>query len=86
MDATTLAPDAALPDDVPTLQGMVRQLLTEVARLRGQLDAALKPRFGRRSERQPKRSTDTKRPRVRTTRTDEPPCPSTSSAGKSSTI
>src|SRR5262249_46907612 len=37
--------------DVPTLQAMVRQLLAEVARLRGQLDAALKHRFGRRSER-----------------------------------
>jgi transposase len=62
MDATTLAPDAPLPDDVPTLQGMVRQLLAEVARLRGQLDAALKQRFGRRSERQPRRGTDAKRP------------------------
>jgi len=62
MDATTLAPDAPLPDDVPTLQGMVRQLLAEVARLRGQLDAALKQRFGRRSERQPRRNADAKRP------------------------
>jgi transposase len=59
MDATSLSPDAPLPDDVPTLQGMVRQLLAEVARLRGEnaelrgkLDAALKHRFGRRSERQ----------------------------------
>jgi transposase len=51
MDATTLTPDSALPDDVPTLQALVRQLLIEVARLRGQLDAALKHRFGRRSER-----------------------------------
>lgn len=53
MDATTLTPDSPLPDDVPTLQAMVRQLLAEVARLRGQLDAALKHRFGRRSERIP---------------------------------
>jgi transposase len=51
MDATTLTADSPLPDDVPTLQALVRQLLAEVARLRGQLDAALKHRFGRRSER-----------------------------------
>jgi transposase len=58
MDATTLSLDAPLPDDVPTLQAMVRQLLSEVARLRqenaalqGKVDAALKHRFGRRSER-----------------------------------
>jgi transposase len=61
MDATSLPPDAPLPDDVATLQAMVRQLLGEVARLRadnadlrGKLDAALKHRFGRRSERQPR--------------------------------
>jgi hypothetical protein len=59
MDASALPPDSPLPDDVPTLQGMVRQLLAEVQRLRGELaelrgklDAALKHRFGRRSERQ----------------------------------
>ena len=64
MDAAALSPDTQLPDDVPTLQGMVRQLLAEVARLRaenaglqGKLDAALKHRFGRRSERRPKRRT-----------------------------
>jgi transposase len=51
MDATTLTPDSALPDDVETLQAIVRQLLAELARLRGQLDAALRHRFGRRSER-----------------------------------
>ena len=58
MDATTLAPDAPLPIDVPTLQAMVRELLTELqklraenAELRAKLDAALKHRFGRRSER-----------------------------------
>jgi transposase len=51
MDATTLDPDSPLPDDVPTLQDMVRQLLAELARLRQKLDAALKHRFGRRSER-----------------------------------
>jgi transposase len=58
MDATTLAADATLPGDVGTLQAMVRELLAEVSRLRaenaelrGKLDAALKHRFGRRSER-----------------------------------
>jgi transposase len=60
MDAAALTPDAPLPDDVPTLQALVRQLLAEVARLRAdnaelcqKLDAALKHRFGRRSERRP---------------------------------
>jgi transposase len=58
MDATCLSPDSPLPDDVPTLQALVRQLLTEIAQLRadnadlrGKLDVALKHRFGRRSER-----------------------------------
>jgi transposase len=51
MDANTLSPDSPLPDDVPTLQALVRQLLAEVAQLRAKLDAALKHRFGRRSER-----------------------------------
>ena len=58
MDATTLAPDAPLPDDVATLQATVRELLTELQKLRAEnaelkakLDAALKHRFGRRSER-----------------------------------
>ena len=58
MDATTLSPDAPLPTDVPTLQAMVRELLTERqkllaenAELKTKLDAALKHRFGRRSER-----------------------------------
>jgi transposase len=62
MDATFPAPDGPLPDDVPTLQALVRQLLAECARLRAEnaelrtrLDAALKHRFGRRSERRPKR-------------------------------
>jgi transposase len=58
MDATTLSPDTPLPDDVATLQALVRQLLAELTRvraenaaLRDKLDAALKHRFGRRSER-----------------------------------
>jgi transposase len=58
MDAATLAPDAPLPTDVATLQAMVRELLTELhklraenAELRTKLDAALKHRFGHRSER-----------------------------------
>jgi len=61
MDALGLPPDAPLPDDVATLQEMVRGLLAEIARLRtenadlkGKLDQALKHRFGRRSERRPK--------------------------------
>src|ERR1051326_4884052 len=60
MDAPALPLDAPLPDDVTTLQQMVRDLLAEVARLRaenaalqGKLDQALKHRFGRRSERRP---------------------------------
>jgi transposase len=69
MDAPSLAPDATLPDDVPTLQAMLRQTLAELARLRaenaelrGKLDAALKHRFGRRSERQPRPRRDDKPP------------------------
>src|SRR4051794_31611215 len=61
MDASSLTADAPLPDDVPTLQALLRQVLAEMARLRaenaelrGKLDAALKHRFGRRSERQPR--------------------------------
>ena len=61
MDATALSPEAPLPDDVASLQALVRQLLAEVARLRaenaelkGKLDQALTHRFGRRSERRPK--------------------------------
>jgi transposase len=60
MDAITLAPDTPLPTDVPALQGMVRELLGRVqqleaqnAELQAKLDAALKHRFGRRSERRP---------------------------------
>jgi transposase len=59
MDAFSLAPDGPLPGDVPTLQTLLRQVLVEMARLRaenaelrGKLDAALKHRFGQRSERQ----------------------------------
>ena len=61
MDASCLTSDAPLPDDVPTLQALLRQALAELTRLRaenaelrGKLDAALKHRFGRRSERQPR--------------------------------
>ena len=74
MDAFSLAPDGPLPDDVPSLHTLLRQVLVEMARLRaenselradndklradntdlrGKLDAALKHRFGRRSERRP---------------------------------
>jgi transposase len=69
MDASSLTPDAPLPDDVPTLQAMLRQVLAERARLRaekaelrGKLDAALKHRFGSRSERQPRPRRDDKPP------------------------
>jgi transposase len=62
MDAAFPDPDGPLPDDVPALQALVRALLAECARLRAEnaelrsrLDAALKHRFGRRSERRPKR-------------------------------
>lgn len=58
MDATDVSADAPLPEDVATLQALVRQLLAEVARLRAEnaelkakLDAAVKKRFGHRSER-----------------------------------
>lgn len=69
MEATPLTVEAPLPDDVPTLQAMVRQLLAEMARLRaentelrGKLEAALKHRFGRRSERRPKASVPANQP------------------------
>src|SRR4051812_6297826 len=69
MDASSLTPDALLPDDVPTLQALLRQALAELARLRAEnavlrdkLDAALKHRFGRRSERQPRVRRDDKPP------------------------
>jgi transposase len=58
MDATTLTVDTPLPTDVPTLHGIIRQLLARnqelenrIAELTAKLDAALKHRFGRRSER-----------------------------------
>jgi transposase len=74
MDASSLPVDAPLPDDVPTLQQMVRELLAELARLRAEnaelrrrLDEAIKHRFGRRSERQrpPPRRRDDKAPPAR---------------------
>lgn len=62
MDADFPSADAPLPDDVSALQALARQLLAELARLRAEnaelrnkLDAALKHRFGRRSERRPRR-------------------------------
>jgi transposase len=69
MDACSLQPDSPLPNDVPTLQSLLRQVLVELARLRtenaelrGKLDAALKHRFGRRSERRPPRPAGTAQP------------------------
>jgi transposase len=60
MDASSLVADGPLPDDVPTLQALLRQVLAELtclraenAELRGKLDAALKHSFGQRSERRP---------------------------------
>jgi len=67
MDAIPLTPDTPLPNDVATLQAMVRQLLIENAALKAELaklraenaelkiklDAALKHRFGCRSEKRP---------------------------------
>jgi transposase len=60
MDAPAPPTDAPLPTDVATLQAMVRELLARVQQLEAQsaalqakLDAALKHRFGRRSERRP---------------------------------
>src|SRR5262245_40963054 len=58
MEALLANPDAPLPTDVAPLQGLVRQLLAEVRRLRQEneelrhrLDQALRLHFGRRSER-----------------------------------
>jgi len=58
MDAPVPTAETPLPDDVATLQAMVRQLLAEVARLRAEnatlqskLDQLLRQRGGRRSER-----------------------------------
>jgi transposase len=69
MDAAPLDPHMPLPDDVPTLQALVRQLLAELAQLRAdnaalqsKLDRALRHRFGRRSERQPRHDDPPARP------------------------
>ena len=71
MDAPPADPTAPLPTDVPTLQAMVRELLARnrelearVADLTARLDAALKHRFGHRSERRPPPAAD-KPPRRR---------------------
>lgn len=60
MDASSLVADGPLPDDVPTLQAWRSKVLAELtclraenAELRAKLDAALKHRFGQRSERRP---------------------------------
>lgn len=72
MDAPPPDPTAPLPSDVPTLQTMVRELLARnqqlearVAELTARLDAALKHRFGRRSERRPPPPVAVKPPRRR---------------------
>ena len=58
MDALPATAECPLPDEVPTLQGLVRQLLAEVQSLRHEnehlrhrLDQALRLHFGQRSER-----------------------------------
>jgi transposase len=58
LDLATLTPETPLPDHVPTLHGLIRQLLavvaqqrSEIAELRAKVDAALRHRFGQRSER-----------------------------------
>ena len=72
MDAATPVADTPLPTDVPSLQAMVRDLLARnrelearVAELTGKLDAALRHRFGRRSERRPPPAPADKPPRRR---------------------
>jgi transposase len=69
MDAPALPPDAPLPDDAPTLQRLVRELLAEVAGLRAEnaelkakLEQAARHRFGRRSERRHRRKAEEERP------------------------
>jgi len=63
MDASSLDPAMPLPDDVPALQTLLRAALVELARMRAEntelrekIEAALKHRFGRRSERRPQRT------------------------------
>jgi transposase len=72
MDAFPLDPTVPLPDDVPTLQTLLRTVLAELAQLRAEntalrskLEAALKHRFGRRSERRSSRTTTTDQPAPR---------------------
>src|SRR4051794_9369449 len=69
MAAPSLTPAGRVTDDVTTLPAMLRQVLAELAQLRaenaelrGKLDAALKHRFGRRSERQPRPRSDEDKP------------------------
>jgi transposase len=58
LSLATLTAETPLPDDVPTLHALIRQLLvvvaqqrSEIADLRAKVDAALRHRFGQRSER-----------------------------------
>jgi transposase len=58
LDVASLTPETPLPHDVPTLHALIRQLLVlaaqqrgEIASLKAKVDAALKHRFGTRSER-----------------------------------
>jgi transposase len=72
MDASAVDPAMPLPDDVPSLQALLRTVLAELAQLRaenavlrGQLAAALKHRFGRRSERRAPRTAAADQPPAR---------------------
>jgi transposase len=73
MDASSLTAsltaDSPLPDDVRTLQAMVRELLdertqlrAEIAELRAKIDAVLKHQFGQRSERRKGEATPQAKP------------------------
>jgi hypothetical protein len=94
MDATSLPPNAPLPDDVAALQRLVRELLAEVARLRaanaelqGKLDAALKQASAAAPSAGPSRGrppATTGRRRAATS-TAAPPCPPSCPAARSST-
>jgi len=94
MEASSLTPDAPLPDDVQALQALVRELLAEVTRLRaanaelqGKLDQALKHRFGRRSNAAGLRRCPATRTSLRHAATNmgAPPCPNTLNAAMWST-
>ncbi len=93
MDAAAPLVDSSLPADVPTLQAMVRELLARnqqlearIAELTAKLDAALKHRFGRRSDaahHRPRPPPGSRRPGAMNT--DARRCPNISNVARSST-